>query len=446
MWTIPYMRHSYGFIGIFITGWTLVCLVLSLIVSPQVVKWGKSHEEIRLTGRRETRRTISEWFKISFSFLLLVVFVVIPGVLFFLGFMLEVYDTTRLLHNTGAATAGTFVTVPSRPGKFSHEYSVFIECTPTHKNLNPPLPPDQEAPIVLIEADDSVSAQVFYEGWVEELYNINKISKVCFWNRPGRGFSDVAPSPFSLEDSADALTAALEDILARENPISSSIDGEDEKSSLPFQNHSLALVSHGLGGLYSRAFASRHMSSIHSILLVDTLHEDILRQTIGPIAHGFMLWLDGVLSPLALERQISWLVHGRGPSYRYLSGMSGIGRSSGSSIRGSHGGLAYNTNPKEIKASLQDQMAALSGAMRNEVQDSNELLQGSNIPVAVVASAQSIRKNRDWSSLQRKLAKLTANNVAFEIYDGPHEIWTARKAKEQLQDLYTHILREKRTS
>lgn len=434
MWSLARMRHSYGFVGIFITGWTLVCLTLGLVVSPKLVKWGKDHEEVRLTGRRETRRTLSEWVKISTSFILVLVLVIIPGVLMFLGFMLDVYDVTCLFRKTGAATPGTLVSVPSSVGHFAHNYEVYIECTPKHRRLVPPLPDDQQAPIVVIEADDRVAAQVLYAGWVEELYNINKISRVCIWNRPGRGFSDNAPSPFTLGDASDALTHALNAVLDAENPgfVASAEDP-------PFQNNSLALVAHGLGGVYSRVFASRHMSSIHSILLVDTIHEDVLRRSIGTIARGFGLWLEGMVSPLALRRQMSWLLHGRGPSFRYLSAIN-----AGTAAR--NGGFAYNTRPGEIKASLQDQLVTLSGSMQNEVADSNSILQGSNIPVAVVASAQSIRKDKEWSGLQRRLAQLTANNVAFEVFDGPHEIWTARKAKEQLQDLYTHILREKKTT
>lgn len=432
MWTLPRMRHAYGAIGIFITGWTTLCLALGLIVSPRLVLWGKTHEEVRLTGRRETRRSISEWLKISASFLLVTLFVVLPGILMFLGFMLDVYDITRLYRTTGAAVPGTMVPVSTGTSRFSHEYSVYIECTPKHRRLVPPLPEGQQAPIVLIESDDRISSQVLYEGWLEELYNVNKVSRVCLWNRPGRGFSDNAPSPFTLGDASDALTKALNAVLDSENP-GFMADAE----SPPFQNNTIALVAHGLGGVYSRVFAARHLSSIHSILLIDTVHEDILRWTIGPIARGFGLWLEGMVSPLALRRQLSWLLHGRGPTFRYLSGMN-------AGTSGTRGGFAYNTKPGEIKASLQDQLVALSGSMQNEIEDSNNVLQGSNIPIAVVASAQSIRRNKEWSGLQRRLASLTANNVAFEVFDGPHEVWTARKAKEQLQDLYDHVLREKK--
>ena len=425
MWTIPHLRHSYSIVGIVTTGWTWFSCLVALVITPIVVQWGKEHEEVRLTGRRENRRTVTEWFKISLSFLLLTLLVIIPSILFFCGFMLDVYDTTRLITRTGDATVGSFVPVTTTG---HHRYDVYIECTPTHKRLNPPLPDNRDPPIVLIEADDRVSAQALYEGWVEELYNVNKVAKVCFWNRPGRGFSDVAPSPFSLSESASALTTALDTDLQ--------VEHNEALNDIPFQNHSLAIVAHGLGGLYARVFAAQHISSIHSIFLIDTLHEELLRYKVGPISRGFGLWLRGVTSPFALKRQLSWILHGKGPRYRYLSGLSKVGK----------GSLAFDTHSSELKASLQEQVGALSGITQNEVEESNAILQGSNIPLGVVASAQSIRKDKEWAGLQKRLSKLTANSVAWEIYDGPHEIWAARQAKEQLQDLYSHIVREKRTT
>lgn len=427
MWSIPQTRHMYSVPGIFITGWTTVCLLLALVITPIVVKWGKDHEEIRLTGRRENRRTMREWFQISMSFILLSIFVVIPGILFFLGFMLDVYDTTRLLYKTGAATVGTFVPVTTTSSH--HEYNVYIECTPTHRRLVPPLPEGQVPAIAVIEADDRVSAQAIYQGWLEEMYNTNKVAKVCIWNRPGRGFSDNAPSPYTLADNAEALTIALNTVLKHER--------NHEDNGIPFQNNTIALIAHGVGGLYARVFAAQHLSSIQSILLVDTLHEDILRRTIGPIARGFRLWLEGLVSSLAIQRQLSWIVHGRGPSYRYLSGYP---------ISPQNGGLAFNTHSTEIKASLQDQLSSLSGAFQTEIENTNSILSGSNIPLAVVASAQSIRQDGEWSGLQRRLSKITANNIAFEILDGPHEVWVARKAKERLQEIYEQVLRDRRES
>lgn len=437
--TIPHARHFYGIVGIFTIFWTVASLGLTLVMTPYTVKWGQDYEEERLTGRVETRRTLGEWFKVSISLILLLALVVVPALLFFFGFLLEIYDTARLFHGEGAATKGLFV--PIRYEGHS-KYSVYIECTPeNHYVEDGGISKSVERPIVLIEADDRVSAQVFYKGWLEELYEANKVSQVCLWNRPGRGFSDVASSPFSLDASTHALTTALTAALKHNGTVSSSQEIETSHAH-PFQNRTLALVSHGLGGLYSRAFAARHLNSTQSLLLIDTVHEEILRKSYGRPSRGFKFWLKGVLSPLSVRRQLSWLLHFKGPEDRYLGSSRGGSGSAG--ITGGRAGLAFSTNPTEIKASLQEQISAFNGDTRSQLSDSSYLLSDSKIPLAVVSSAQSIRSNKEWSALQRKLTKVTRNNVAWEILDGPHEIWADEKAKYQLQKLFLNILQETR--
>lgn len=418
--SIPHIRHFYGFIGFFVFAWTFLAIGMSFVVTPYLVKVGRGYEEVRLTGRIENRRTLTEWFKLSFSLILFFVLVVIPAILLFAGFMLDIYDTARLFHEGGLASKGIFVPIQQDSG----DYSVYIECTPKKEQdvITSPSHKAASPPIVLIEADDHTGAQSFYSGWVEELYNSNKVSQVCLWNRPGRGFSDVAPSPFSLNAASSALSIALECAL---NHTDVNITSPASRSdSPPFQNRTLALVSHGLGGLYSRAFAARHTHSIQSLLLVDTLHEDLLRSSLGRPWRGFRLWVKGIASPFALRRQLSWIIHHKGAASRYL------------------GGKAYSTNPTEIKASLQEQISAFNGETRDLIQDANTILKDTKIPVAVVSSAETIRKNSEWSALQRKLTKITSNNVAWEILDGPHDVWTDEKAKYKLQELLVNILRE----
>lgn len=437
MIAIPYMRHTYGVSGIFSGAWALASVGVSLVITPYVVKWGKDYEEERLTGRLENRRTLTEWFKLSFSLILLLVLVVIPGMLLCFGFLLNVYDTARLLHGKGAATEGIFVPIVSKEVAgfrfiHSHDYSVYIECTPENEHEHvagtPPHIPSPP-PIVLLEADDSTSAQSFYNGWIHDLYEDKKVSQVCFWNRPGRGFSDVAPSPFSLDASTHALTIALNRILSPNTTDTKTFDFSDE---FPFHNRTFALVSHGVGGLYSRAFAARHSKSIHSLFLIDTLHEDLVHKFMGLPSRGFSLWLKGMISPFAIRRQLSWLLHHKGPESRYLSDAT-------------NGKFAFRTNPNELKASLQEQITALNGVTNALIKNANDVLMNTRIPLAVVSSAQSIIKYQqyDWRSLQRKLTKVTSNNVAWDIMDGPHELWTDVASKLQLQKLLVNLLQEK---
>lgn len=435
---IPYFRRYYGALGIFSLLWSFLVSSCALVLSPIVVLKGKTQEEIRLTGRPETRRTWGEMFRLSSSLTLLSVLVVVPYTIIFLGFLLEIYDSTQLVSRNGPASGGQLIPIydtkshlHSKSSYFS--YSVYIECTPENLNVEAPHPKAPRPPVVVIESDDRVTSQALYKGWVEELYKDDKVARVCFWNRPGRGFSDVAPSPYRLESATEALTYALNTVLGSTNKTSSESSGND---TIPFANRTLALVSHGLGGIYSRAFAAKHVSQIQSITLIDTLHEHLLHHELGATSRGFLLWLRGLASPFYISRQLSWLLHQQGPLARFL------GLEPDSNNDYSHYQFPFKTRPQEIKATLQDQISAANGALFENLSKTTDVLAGSKVPLAVVSSAQSIKKRYKWDEYQRLLTKVTSNNVAWEIFEGPHSVWVAEKAKYQLQQLFLNVLKE----
>ncbi|RXK41819.1 hypothetical protein M231_00818 [Tremella mesenterica] len=82
--------------------------------------------------------------------------------------------------------------------------------------------------------------------WIFEMQEKGEVGRVCIWDRPGYGFSEVLPRA-DLGDVVDALWLALE-------------QAEVTK------NIKFVLVGEGYGGLLTRVFASRHPSSIHSYL------------------------------------------------------------------------------------------------------------------------------------------------------------------------------------
>ncbi|ORY34831.1 hypothetical protein BCR39DRAFT_132887 [Naematelia encephala] len=84
--------------------------------------------------------------------------------------------------------------------------------------------------------------------WILDLQAAGEVGRVCVWDRPGYGFSEVM-STADLGDVADALWAALS-------------EANEAKSSF-------ALIGEGYGGLVSRIFASRHPKSIHSLLHIE---------------------------------------------------------------------------------------------------------------------------------------------------------------------------------
>lgn len=79
---------------------------------------------------------------------------------------------------------------------------------------------------VLLEAGE-YPVEGGMESWVFDAYNNATITRYCYWDRPGYGFSDNAPSPLSAGMAVDALTEAL--VKANESG--------------PW-----VLVSHGVGG------------------------------------------------------------------------------------------------------------------------------------------------------------------------------------------------------
>ncbi|CDO56205.1 conserved hypothetical protein [Geotrichum candidum] len=433
---IPHLRIYYNVIGIITIAFTLLAVVSSLVLVPIVVKRAKYHEEVRLTGRVETRRTLAEWLKASSTVFFVTLLVAVPFTLIFLGFLLDVYDTARLFHGAGEGTNGIFVPIQSSSygihtsSYFS--YSVYVQCTAENENVT-----DSNQPVVLIESDDRVSSQAFYKGWLEELYVDNKLSRVCLWNRPGRGFSDVAPTPFTLDDATNALTIALTAALLPENSTDKGAASTDSAGF--FQNRTLALVSHGLGSVYSRAFASKHSTQVQSLTLIDPIHEKLLLRYLGRPSRGFLIWLHGLLSPLSITRQLSWLLHQQSPQERYL----GITKSVDDFNQYQ---LPFKTRPSELKATLQEQISALNGGMSSQLARTTKVLSDSNIPLAIVTSAQSARTRYHWNEYQRELTKITNNNVAWEILDGPHNVWVAEKAKFELQKLFLNVLKEKHSS
>jgi hypothetical protein len=61
-----------GWVGIASVIWALL-ISIWVVLADRVVTWGKHEEEERLTGRSETRRTLTEWLSVLISTIVLVV-------------------------------------------------------------------------------------------------------------------------------------------------------------------------------------------------------------------------------------------------------------------------------------------------------------------------------------------------------------------------------------
>lgn len=352
-------RHIYGIANVMAMLGGLVCLIL-VPFSERVVALSRP--------RVAQRRSMVTWLNVTVTFLLKTILLCL-FILFAVGLMADLFISAR------DKFPGNMV--PVQADKYRNRYDVHIYCTerssPSH------------GPTVLVEAGEASSEET--ASWILDLQRSNRIPQVCFWDRPGLGHSDNAPSPFSMGMAADVLAEALHQ------------QGVFGSTSA---NKSLILVAHGVGGLYSRIFAARHSDYIHSIMFVDALHEDLFyrRETAW---YGFRTFLRGILSPIT------------GPLFGGYSG-------------------------RFFKAKLQEQLVARSMS-KTEIISSNALLPA-KLPTLVISSSKSIRKDAEWSDKQRQLTKLTDKNMAWEIIEGPHRLWENARARDDLQrfllDLYDY--------
>ncbi|EGV61673.1 alpha/beta-hydrolase [Yamadazyma tenuis ATCC 10573] len=388
MFSVTYLRHQFGFIGNFLMLWTLATVLFNCYAD-YTVERAKVYQEIRYTGRPENRKTFFEAIVISFKFLIkLVLFVIIWNIS--LNLWLMAFDTHE-----------------KPPGKMvavnNDQFKLHLSCYGDMTNGS--------QPIVLVEGGQTTSSEEFQE-WIEELYDLNKLERYCFYDRPGYGFSDSAASPVSVSIIVDYLEEALKQ---------SGVPG-------PF-----ALVGFDVGGLYSRAFASKNPTITKSIMLVDSWHEDMLKLKPFPKKEtysfpelslmttgvGFKLWFQGIVSPLGVVTNLHWFTHPK----KY---------SSKARIYGPD--MVHQS--QYIRARLQEQITA-SILSYNEVAGSH--LQ--DIPLYVVSSDYMIKRSKNWGNWQRQLAKLSTDTEEWTVVEKTnHFMWESKSGKSALQEALLRML------
>jgi pimeloyl-ACP methyl ester carboxylesterase len=90
-----------------------------------------------------------------------------------------------------------------------------------------------------------------YWGWVQP--EVAMRTRVCVYDRAGRGWSEADPEPISLERTARNLHTLL---------VNARVDG-------PY-----VLVGHSIGGIYVRQFAVQYPEDVAGIVLVDAAHPE----------------------------------------------------------------------------------------------------------------------------------------------------------------------------
>lgn len=375
--SVQRIRYEEGWVGTVSVVWALL-MTLWALIADRTVKWGKEEEEERLTGRAETRRTISEWIAvmlstIGYSAMILAV------ALISLNLILRALDA-------GVAPPGKFYWVDG------DKYRIHVYCQGNKTDAN-----GRNVPTVLFEGGERPVEDGLWTFADNALKN-GSISRYCFADRPGMAWSDTSPSPLSAGFAVDALSEAL----AKAGELGPWI-----------------LTSAGIGSLYSRVFSVRHGHDVRALVLLDPLHEDLL----GPVAapgRGFMLWLWGVISPLGIDRTTGAIFRGRTSRDRIY-------------------GKSAQQSGKFIFAKLQESLVLQSFTKRDV--ESSRQIQEKDTPLVVITSGKEMKRTKVWEKKQRDLTTLTDKLLHWDIVnDAPHEVWRSLEGREKIEKRLRQLL------
>ncbi|KAK4158138.1 hypothetical protein C8A00DRAFT_39523 [Chaetomidium leptoderma] len=367
---VPGLRHAEIWVGIASVVWAAL-MAIWFVAADRTVQWGKAEEEERLTGRPESRRTVLEWTEVLLSTIALTATA--------LAVVLMTCTLTLRAFDSGLAPPGERYWVDD------NRYQIHLYCYGNKTDAA-----GATTTTVLFEGGEDPVEQGLWQ-FAENAVKNGSISRFCFADRPGMAWSDTAPSPFSATIASDALSETL------------SRAGEAG----PW-----VLASAGIGSLYSRVFSSRHGDEVRGVLMIDPLHEDFLSR-VGAPGRGFLLWIQGVISPCGIDRIPGALVRGRRAADRVW------GRSS------------YQSG-SSIFAKLQESLVADTLTKRDVV--SSRAIQDKDTPLVVISSGQKIRKDKDWEDKQRDLSHLTENLKHWDIVDdAPHRVWDDLGGREVIE-------------
>lgn len=149
-------------------------------------------------------------------------------------------------------------------------------------------------PTVLIEPGGGVSLETVFSwekpiGWAIIFPEIEKVTRICVYDRAGLGRSDKAPLPRTSLDVAKDLHALL----------------DKAEIAPPY-----VLTGQSFGGMNVRMFASRYPNTVAGMVLVDSSHPDTypeVAKVLPPPSAGDSRFLKGWREGPDLSRSREWV-------------------------------------------------------------------------------------------------------------------------------------------
>jgi pimeloyl-ACP methyl ester carboxylesterase len=231
------------------------------------------------------------------------------------------------------------------------------------------------SPTVVLEAGLGEPA-VMMSGWLQP--GVATTSKVCVYDRAGKGWSEPAESP---RDGV-AIATDLHTLLNR-----AQIDG-------PY-----VLAGHSSGGVYVQVFAARYADEVAGIVLLDSQPPDALTNLPGYAGEYKGLRRFTALFPSVARLGVMRLV--------YTSAAAGLPPETRAQERAFWSTASHNR-------SLRDEVAGLEVALTQ----AQALTSLGDKPLVVVTAAEDAHAG--WLPLQEMMVSLSTNSTQRVIQDATH--------------------------
>jgi pimeloyl-ACP methyl ester carboxylesterase len=226
---------------------------------------------------------------------------------------------------------------------------------------------------------------VMMAGWIQPA--VATTTKVCIYDRPGKGFSEPAPTT----QDAIANAANLHTLLARAH-----VDG-------PY-----VLVGHSSGGPYIKVYASKYPDQVVGMVLLDAQPSDAFAKLPGyPTEYNVLRKFTGLFPPVARLG---------GMRLSYTTAVAGLPPQARSEER------ADWSRPGHSR-SLRDELLELQSALTQ----SQALKSLGNKPLIVVTAVTDAHAG--WMPLQDEMLTLSSNSVHRVIQNATHTSLTEDKTE-----------------
>ena len=219
-----------------------------------------------------------------------------------------------------------------------------------------------------------------YWGWVQP--EVSKATRVCVYDRAGRGWSEPDPEPITLGRTASNLHALL---------TNAHIKG-------PY-----ILVGHSIGGIYVRQFATQYPEEVLGMVLVDASHPEQFERYPEMLEGNETYMQLLALMPTIARIGINRIYFASGGEFDF-----------GDLTEPQKSHLKALWSSPEYFASQKSENMAVPGIY----EDAQKLGDLGDLPLFVVSAGQDTTIG--WSELQNELAALSTNSVHKTVPGATH--------------------------